>query len=129
MSFSPSQVLNNRYRIVKKLGEGGFGAVYRAWDLNLDALCALKKSFDTSPAAQGKFQGEAQILYQLSHANLPKLIDFFVVGGVTPCLVMEFVEGEGLMAKLQREGGSLPERMWYCGCVRSARRLLGWDSI
>jgi serine/threonine protein kinase len=36
MPLTSGQTLNNRYRIVKLLGQGGFGAVYRAWDTNLD---------------------------------------------------------------------------------------------
>jgi serine/threonine protein kinase len=36
MSLSPGQILNNRYRIVRLLGQGGFGAIYRAWDLNME---------------------------------------------------------------------------------------------
>ncbi len=38
MPLSPSQFLNNCYRIVKLLGQGGFGAVQRAWDLKMDRL-------------------------------------------------------------------------------------------
>jgi serine/threonine protein kinase len=44
LPLSPGQVLNNRYRIVKLLGQGGFGAVYRAWDINLDEPVALSKT-------------------------------------------------------------------------------------
>jgi len=37
------KVLNNRYRIVSLLGQGGFGVVYRAGDMNMDAPCAVKR--------------------------------------------------------------------------------------
>ncbi|MEW5868519.1 MAG: hypothetical protein AB1894_04535 [Chloroflexota bacterium] len=52
MTLSPGQTLDNRYRVVQLLGQGGFGAVYRAWDTNLNGPCAVKENFDTSPAAQ-----------------------------------------------------------------------------
>ena len=38
------QVLNNRYQIKSTLGEGGFGAVYKAWDNNLQRLCTIKEN-------------------------------------------------------------------------------------
>ena len=42
MALSVGQVLENRYRIVSLLGQGGMGAVYRAWDLNLRVAVARK---------------------------------------------------------------------------------------
>ena len=93
MPLSPGQILNNRYRIVKLLGQGGFGAVYRAWDMNLNCPCALKENLDISPEAQRQFKREAQILDKLSHPNLPKVIDHFIIPSQGQSLVMEFVEG------------------------------------
>jgi len=55
MPLAQGQVLNNRYRIVNLLGQGGFGAVYRAWDVNLKRPCAVKENLDTSPEAQAQF--------------------------------------------------------------------------
>jgi serine/threonine protein kinase len=78
MPLTPEQILNNRYRIVKLLGQGGFGAVYRAWDLNLDSPRAIKENLDTSPQAQRQFKREAQILDKLVHPNLPRAIDHFI---------------------------------------------------
>ncbi|MBN2550836.1 MAG: serine/threonine protein kinase, partial [Anaerolineales bacterium] len=104
MTLSPGQTLNNRYRIVTLLGQGGFGAVYRAWDLNLERPRALKENLDTSEAAQRQFKREAQLLSDLSHPNLPKVIDHFVLPGQGQYLVMEYVEGEDLQQMLERQG-------------------------
>ena len=41
MTLSSGDVLVNRYRIVKLVGQGGFGAVYRAWDISLGVLVAV----------------------------------------------------------------------------------------
>ncbi|MEW5871091.1 MAG: bifunctional serine/threonine protein kinase/MFS transporter [Chloroflexota bacterium] len=109
MPLATGQVLNNRYRIVKLLGQGGFGAVYRAWDTNLDCPRALKENLDTSPEAQRQFKREAQILTLLTHPNLPKVIDHFVVPGQGQYLVMDYVEGQDLQQMLDARRGPLPE--------------------
>ena len=102
-------VLVERYRIVRLLGQGGFGAVYRAWDLRLSSPCALKENLGTTPEAERQFNLEAMLLANLRHANLPGVIDYFSIPGQGQYLVMEFVEGLDLQEKLQQPGGPLPE--------------------
>jgi len=109
MPLQTGQILNNRYRIVKKMAEGGFGAVYRAYDLAIKRPCALKENFETSSQAQKQFEREAVMLANLSHPNLPRVTDHFVIPGQGQYLVMDFVEGEDLQEKLDRVGGPLPE--------------------
>lgn len=110
MALNVGQVLNNRYRIVRLLGQGGFGAVYRAWDTNLNIPCAVKESFDVSSSdSTRQFAREANILASLRHPNLPKVTDYFSLSGQGQYLVMEFIEGESLEDKLERAGGPLPE--------------------
>lgn len=103
-------IVNNRYRIVKLLGQGGFGAVYRAWDINLNHACALKLNLDTSAEAQRQFQREASTLAALSHPNLPRVTDHFFVQGQGQFLIMDYVDGEDLETTLVREGRLSPER-------------------
>ena len=102
MSLQPGQVLNNRYRIVKPLGKGGFGAVYRAWDINLNKPCAVKENLTALPEAQRQFQREARVLASLTHPNLPRVIDHFTIEDQGQYLVMDFVEGEDLGSMLLR---------------------------
>jgi formylglycine-generating enzyme required for sulfatase activity len=109
MPLSPGQVLNQRYRIVSLLGQGGFGAVYRAWDINMECPRALKENLDTSPEAGRQFKREAKILGQLTHQNLPHVIDHFIIPSQGQYLVMDYVEGEDLQQMLMRAGGPLPE--------------------
>ena len=109
MPLNTGQVLNNRYRIVKLLGQGGFGAVYRAWDNNLKGACALKENLDTSTNAQEQFAREASLLYNLRHPNLPRVTDHFVVAGQGQYLVMDYVEGDDQQSMLDRTPGGLPE--------------------
>ena len=109
MTLATGQILNTRYRIVKLLGQGGFGAVYRAWDMNLDGPVALKENFETSPAAVKQFQLEAKLLFSLRHPGLPKVSDSFSLPGQGQYLVMEYIEGEDLQEMLSQVGGPLPE--------------------
>ena len=104
-------VLNDRYRIIRNLGHGGFGALYLADDLNTGGICAVKENLDDSQEdVMGKFLREASMLYNLSHSNLPEVWDHFVIPGEGQYLVMEYVEGDSLSAILDRIGKPLPER-------------------
>jgi serine/threonine protein kinase len=109
VSLSPGQILNNRYRIESLLGQGGMGAVYKAWDLNLEHDCAIKENFEVKPEAQRQFRREAQILSTISHPNLPRVIDHFIIPEQGQYLVMDFVEGRDLERILAENGGPLPE--------------------
>lgn len=100
-------MLLGRYRLGEELGRGGFGAVYAAWDVNLNRRCAVKENFDTSPEAQRQFAREASVLANLSHPNLPRVTDHFSIPGQGQYLVMDFVEGSDL-ASMMQERRSLP---------------------
>ncbi|MBN2548148.1 MAG: protein kinase [Anaerolineales bacterium] len=104
MALQTGQTLNNRYRIVRLLGQGGFGAVYRAWDANLNRPCAVKENLDTSPEAQRQFAREATVLANLSHPNLPRVTDHFSLPGQGQYLVMDFVDGDDLHTIMKRQG-------------------------
>jgi serine/threonine protein kinase len=108
MAHTTGQILDDRYRIVKRLAEGGFGAVYRAWDTNLDRPCAIKENLVLSPEARRQFLREAQLLSNLSHPNLPRVTDHFEIPDSGQYLVMDFVEGQDLAEMLDRNHGPLP---------------------
>lgn len=99
---------HDRYRVDNLLGQGGMGAVYLAWDTNLEIPVAIKENLDASPEAQKQFTREAQILARLAHPNLPRVIDNFIIPEVGQYLVMDYVEGEDLQSMLERLG-RLPE--------------------
>lgn len=109
MTLSTGQVLHNRYRIVSRLGQGGFGAVYKAWDTSLTTHRAVKENLDVSPAAQKQFSREARMLAKLNHPNLPRVTDYFLIPDQGQYLVMDFVEGSDLEAMLAISGGPIDE--------------------
>ena len=109
MPIKPGEVLNQRYRIEKSIGAGGYGEVYLARDLNLGVFVALKRNLDRSLIAQEQFQREAKLLAGLKHPNLPRVTEHFVVATGEQYLVMDFIAGENLASKMQRRG-KLPPR-------------------
>lgn len=125
MPLSTGQILNNRYRIVRLLGKGGFGAVYRSWDLNLNRPCALKENLDTSPDSVRQFQREAQMLSMLNHPNLPRVFDHFFVTGQGQYLVMDFIEGKDLETILL-EAKSQPQQSAATSVALAENQVLPW---
>ncbi len=97
-------LLNNRYRILDILGQGGMGAVYRAVDENLDVTVAVKENSFFSEEYARQFQREARILASLRHPNLPRVFDYFVIDQQGQYLVMDFVAGDDLRQWMNREG-------------------------
>mgnify|MGYP001254033186 FL=1 len=107
--LQPGQLLQHeRYRIDALLGQGGMGAVYRAWDISLEMPVAIKENLDASVEAQKQFSREARLLAQLSHPHLPRVIDYFFIPGQGQYLVMDYIAGEDLESMVQRLG-PLPE--------------------
>ncbi|MBK7219553.1 MAG: serine/threonine protein kinase [Candidatus Promineofilum sp.] len=109
MTLATGTVLINRYRIVRLVGQGGFGAVYRAWDMSLSQPVALKENNDGGVESQRQFEREAKLLAGLRHPNLPRVGDHFSVPGQGQYLVMDFIEGKSLGDLLAERGGPLPE--------------------
>ena len=96
--------MQGRYRIERELGKGGFGAVYCAWDSNVDRRCAVKENLEMAAEGRRQFSREATVLANLSHPNLPRVTDHFSIPGQGQYLVMDFVEGDDLGSLVNRQG-------------------------
>lgn len=117
----PGTTLQNRYEIVKRVGGGGMGNVYKAQDRNLDyALRAVKEMMEmfSDPAQRDKavedFRREAKLLASLKHPAIPIIYDHFIEGG-RYYLVMEFIRGGDLATRQRLLSGRVPEMtvtMW-----------------
>jgi serine/threonine-protein kinase len=89
------------YRIDRRLGSGGMGVVYAAWDLRLDRRVALKILTETDHDARRRLLQEARAAAGLSHPHLTAIHSVEDADGVA-FIVMEYVEGEPLSAMLLR---------------------------
>jgi len=110
--FSPGTVLIERYRIVALLGRGGMGEVYRAEDLKLGNVVALKflpASLQNDAAALAGFHAEVRNARQVSHPNVCRVYDIGEVSG-QHFLTMEYIDGEDLSSLLRRIGRLPPDK-------------------
>jgi serine/threonine protein kinase len=127
---SVPRTVDNKYRLEQLLGRGGMGAVYRARDMRLDRLVAVKvvrAELLGDLEARKRFRREAQIVARLQHPSIVAVYDYgtFVDGGAY--LVMELVRGEDLRHVLQREGRMEPQAALQiltavCAAIEAAHR-------
>ncbi len=100
-----SEQFQARYRIDGKLAEGGMGALFRATDLELSRVVAIKTIRSDrigDASSRARFLAEAKITARLSHPNIVKVLDQGEDEG-TVYIVYEFVAGEDLRHRLERE--------------------------
>jgi serine/threonine protein kinase len=102
--LAPNTLLQNRYLIVRLLGQGGMGAVYQATDQRLGHTVALKQTFFTDEMMLKAFEREARLLASLRHSALPKVSDHFTESN-GQFLVMDYIAGNDLMTMLEKRGG------------------------
>src|ERR1700752_404257 len=109
-SFLPrGTVLQGRYRLVKRLGSGGMGAVYEAVDRRLNITVALKESFAADQRLRRQFAREARLLAKLNHPALPRVTDYFHESN-RAFLVMQFIPGPDLAEIITRKRGPFPRQ-------------------
>lgn len=95
-----NQVLQERYRIIKSLAQGGMGAVFLARELSLDIPCVVKEMLPMSDPTftetfAEQFRREAKILADLRHPNLPRVTHYFIENA-NYYLVMDMIDGKSL---------------------------------
>lgn len=93
--LAPDTLIQQRYRIVRAIGQGGMGAVYEAIDERLSVTVALKQTLVSDPGALKAFEREAKLLARLQHPAMTTVSDYFTASaGIF--LVMQFVPGKDL---------------------------------
>jgi serine/threonine protein kinase/Tol biopolymer transport system component len=109
MPLQINSLIQERYRITKILGHGGMGSVYMAMDENIHIPVAIKENLVLTENYLTQFKKEAVILASLRHPNLPRVSDYFDLPGQGQYLVMDYIDGEDLRERIERET-KLPEK-------------------
>jgi tRNA A-37 threonylcarbamoyl transferase component Bud32/GAF domain-containing protein len=112
------RVIDGKYRLERRIGAGGMGAVYEATDLRLSRIVAVKvltgRLFGNSLALR-RFEREARAAARLQHPNIVPVYDFGPLPGEGAFLVMQRVSGRSWRAELERAGSIKIERaaIWF----------------
>jgi len=118
MALEIGSLLAGKYKVVRELGEGGFGKIYLGHDIGMDRPVAIKEllydKVNVSPEEfedyQRRFTKEARIVSKFSHANVVSAYALESDDEGNLYLVLEFVDGGSLKELLQREGKLDPQR-------------------
>jgi eukaryotic-like serine/threonine-protein kinase len=105
-SLLPGAVFANRYEIIKTLGEGGMGAVYKARDVELEREVALKvvrPELSNNPEIMQRFKQELILARQVTDRNIIRIFDLGEAEGIK-FITMEYVEGQNLHQMLKERG-------------------------
>jgi formylglycine-generating enzyme required for sulfatase activity len=130
-SISGEPILDGRYQLELRLGQGGMGVVYKARHIFLKTQHAIKiilpDLVGNDPNLVTRFRQEALAAAAIRHQNIIAVTDFGVVRGTMPFLVMEFVKGKSLQDIMAEEGAMPPMRAFelmqpICAGIAAAHR-------
>ena len=104
-------ILKKRYEILAHIGGGGMGTVYKARDVNLEKIWAVKECVPLRISQKksviedikSRFEREAKILARLEHPGLPVISDYFTENN-RYYLIMTYIEGDNLFELLKKDG-------------------------
>ncbi|MCC7537737.1 MAG: protein kinase [Deltaproteobacteria bacterium] len=105
--------IGGRYRLVRLLGDGGMGSVYKAEDNVLRRFVAIKmlhRTIAANPSSVERFEREARASAAIGHPNIIDIIDFGRAENGSPFMVMEYLRGRSLASAIAMEGPFNPER-------------------
>src|SRR6266511_1387608 len=107
-------ILDARYQLERRLGQGGMGVVFQARHIFLKTAHAIKVILPdlvgNDPTLATRFRQEAMAAAAIRHPNIIAVTDYGLINGIMPFLVMEFIPGRSLHDLLEAEGKFSPGR-------------------
>jgi len=130
-SITGEPILDGRYQLERRLGQGGMGAVFKARHIFLKTPHAIKiilpDLVGNDPMLVTRFRQEALAAAAIRHPNIIAVTDYGVVRSTMPYLVMEFIQGKSLQEVMAEEGAMGPARAFelmqpICAGIAAAHR-------
>lgn len=114
MSLTTGQILDNKYRIVRIIGEGGMGAVYEGENTLIARRVAIKVLHGASKEneqAMARFEREAQAAGRIGSDHILEVLDLGSLEDGSRYMVMEYLDGEPLASRIEKAGRMRPEEI------------------
>src|SRR3954469_19510881 len=114
MSLEVGQLLDNKYRIVKMIGEGGMGAVFEGENVRINRRVAIKvlhAAFANNSDVMQRFEREAQAAGRIGNDHILEVLDLGILPDGDRYIIMEFLDGEPLSNRIQARGRLLPHEL------------------
>lgn len=99
------EIIAGKYEVLELIGRGGMGTVFKAYHRNLDRTVAIKmlaEELASDPEFRARFQQEALLIAKLNHPNIVGIYDVESHED-TFCIIMEYLDGESLQTRVDRE--------------------------
>jgi serine/threonine-protein kinase len=114
MSLEVGQLLDNKYRIVKMIGEGGMGAVFEGENVRINRRVAIKvlhAAFASNSDVMQRFEREAQAAGRIGNDHILEVLDLGILPDGDRYIIMEFLDGEPLSSRIKRRERLMPHEL------------------
>jgi eukaryotic-like serine/threonine-protein kinase len=114
MSLETGQLLDNKYRIVRMIGEGGMGAVFEGENVRINRRVAIKvlhAAFTGNSEVMQRFEREAQAAGRIGNDHILEVLDLGILPDGDRYIIMEFLDGEPLSNRIKSRGRLMPHEL------------------
>ncbi|HTA94386.1 MAG TPA: serine/threonine-protein kinase [Polyangiaceae bacterium] len=114
MSLEVGQLVDNKYRIARMIGEGGMGAVFEGENIRINRKVAIKvlhAAFTGNAEVMQRFEREAQAAGRIGNDHILEVLDLGVLPDGDRFIIMEFLDGEPLSSRIRQRGRLMPHEL------------------
>jgi len=114
MSLEVGQLLDNKYRIIRMIGEGGMGAVFEGENVRINRRVAIKvlhAAFTGNAEVMQRFEREAQAAGRIGNDHILEVLDLGILPDGDRYIIMEFLDGQPLSDRIKQRGRLMPHEL------------------